>query len=430
MKIVVAQLLLFVVSISVSLSQSKLIENKLFELPDVIFKEISSYEKDATAYELKIKQPIDHTNPDKGFFYQRAFLSHKGFENPTVLVTEGYTCVGNWPTEVTSLINANQLAVEHRYFGESMPDTVNYNYLNLEQATADLHHINQLFRGIYKNAWVSTGISKGGATSIYYKYFYPDDVDVSIPYVAPINVEFEDQRIYDFLDTIGSSECRDKIYLLQIRWLKNRSEILPLLKFYSMGAKLKFNYLALEEAFEYAVLEYPFSFFQWGYDCDDIPTDNASVRTIVDYLINVSGFDLFSDRSIEAFGSHYYQSAHQMGYYGYEVDKFDGLLKSISADANPHATFLPNKMTVEFDGSLLDDINSWIYENGHDIIYIYGAKDTWSASAVRPSNNVNALWFFMEGKSHGDARIRNMSTDEREQLIQALEQRLQIKIPR
>lgn len=430
MKIVLTQLLLFVVSISVSLSQGKLIENKLFELPDVIFKEISSYEKDATAYELKIKQPIDHTNPDKGFFYQRAFLSHKGFENPTVIVTEGYTCSGNWPTEVTSLINANQLAVEHRYFGESIPDTVDYDYLNLEQATADLHHINQIFREIYKNSWVSTGISKGGATSIYYKYFYPDDVDVSIPYVAPINVEFEDQRIYDFLDTIGSSECRDKIYSLQIRWLKNRSEILPLLKFYSMGAKLKFNYLALEEAFEYAVLEYPFSFFQWGYDCDDIPTDNASISTIVDYLINVSGFDLFSDHSIEAFGSHYYQSAHQMGYYGYEVDKFDGLLKAISADANPHATFLPNKMTVEFDGSLLDDINSWIYENGDDIIYIYGDMDPWSASAVRLSNNVDALWFFMEGKSHGDARIRNMSTDEKEQLIQALEQRLQIKISR
>ena len=101
--------------------------------------------------------------------------------------------------------------MEHRYFGESMPDSLNYNYLNLKQATADLHHIRQLFGQIYTGKWVSTGVSKGGATTIFYRYFYPEDVDASVPYVAPVNREQEDQRLYRFLDTIGTDQCREKI---------------------------------------------------------------------------------------------------------------------------------------------------------------------------------------------------------------------------
>jgi hypothetical protein len=414
-------------SISSGIAQEDNIETRLFELPDVIFKEIDFPDSSTSTYELRIKQPIDHNNPDLGYFYQRAFLSHRGIDSPTVLVTEGYTCAGNWPTELTSLLNANQIAVEHRYFGESMPDSIDYKYLNLEQATADLHHINQLFRTIYPAKWVSTGISKGGVTTIFYRYFYPNDVDVSIPYVAPINKEFEDQRIYKFLDTIGTDECRDKIKALQVRLLKNRDAVLPLLRFYGKGARLEFNYLSLEEAFEYAVLEYPFSFFQWGHNCDKIPTDTTSIEYITNYLLDVSGVDFFDDKSMEAYGSHYYQSAQEMGYYGYDTEEFKDYLKVLPIDHNPHAAFVPEKIEVEFDGSLLKDINNWLPTNGNQFIYIYGAMDTWSASAVQPSEDVDALWFFMEGENHGSARIRNLSDDDRKKLISAIEKWMKIE---
>ena len=160
------------------------------------------------------------------------------------------------------MLSANQIAVEHRFFGESLPDSMDYKYLNLKQATADLHHINQLFKKIYAGKWVSSGISKGGVTTIFYRYFYPDDVDVSVPYVAPLNKAREDKRIYTFLDTVGTDECREKIKSFQTRLLENRDEVLSFLKFYSMGADLEFNYLTFEQAFEYAVMEYSFSFWQ------------------------------------------------------------------------------------------------------------------------------------------------------------------------
>ncbi|RPJ75344.1 MAG: hypothetical protein EHM20_09100, partial [Alphaproteobacteria bacterium] len=261
------------------------IKNDLFELPDVIFKELVATKPSEKLYELKIKQPIDHENPSKGYFFQRAFLSHININNPVVMVTSGYSQRRPYPTELSELLNANQLSIEHRYFGESCPDTMDYTYLTMEQATGDLHKINQLFRNIYQGKWLSTGASKDGTTTIFYRFFYPNDVDVSVPYVAPINTGYEEKRIYAFLDTIGSDECREKILSFQKRLLHNREEALPLTQMFSQGAGLKFTYLSFEEAFEYAVLEYPFAFWQYGTSCIDIPGDKTSMLLAVQHLM-------------------------------------------------------------------------------------------------------------------------------------------------
>jgi hypothetical protein len=355
-------------------------------------------------------------------------LSHKGDDRPTVIVTQGYSRTANRIGELAEFIGGNQIDVEHRFFGESMPDSLDYNYLNLKQATADLHHIRQVFGEIYTGKWVSTGISKGGATTIYYRYYYPDDVDVSVPYVAPINREVEDQRLYSFLESVGSDECRENIRAFQERILSNRDEVLPLLQFYSLGAKVEFTYHTFEEAFEYTVLEYPFSFWQYGKDCNAIPGDEASVEEMVAYLLSISDISFFGDKIIETYGSHYYQSAQEMGYYGYETSKFEGFLVALPNDENPQATFVPNKMEVNFDGQLLKDANNWLNKGVDRMIYINGALDTWSGTAVPESEKGDAEWFFMEGKHHGTARIKNMTAAEKERFTSAMEKWLSIEI--
>ena len=407
-------------------SQSDL-EKKLFELPDVIFTKIKTPEGYEAAYKLMVKQPLDHTNEAAGHFYQKVYYSHKGYINPTAIITNGYNKNSNNITEVASLTAANQLNVEHRYFGESMPDTMDYQYLNFEQVTADLHRIRTLFATMYSGKWISTGISKGGTTTIFYKYFYPDDVDVSIPYVAPLNYEYEEKRIYDFLDNVGTKECRDNIYVLQKELLSQSDEIIPLLKWYIKGRDLKFTYLSLEEAYEFAVLELPFSFWQYGKDCAVIPS-GKDTETQVDYLLSVVGLDFFSDRDMEAYGSHYYQSATQMGYYGYETEEFEGLLKYLQYKPHPHAAFVPNKMKVDWDGTITNKAAKWIEAKGNNMLYINGAIDTWSATAVPPSNKVNSKWFFMQNKHHANARIKNMTAEERIIFENALEEWLEITI--
>ena len=410
----------FLVLLSLLCSAQSELETKLFELPDVVFKKIDTPDGYEAAYQLKIRQPIDHKDPNKGHFYQRVFLSHKAYDAPTAIITNGYGRPTNRITEVATLTGANQINVEHRYFRESCPDTLDYDYLNFEQVTADLHHINQLFRTIYDGKWISSGISKGGTTTIFYRYFYPEDVDVSIPYVAPVNHSAEDKRIYEWLDKVGTQECRKDLYEYQVKMLEDAEEMKAYLKWFAKGQRLDFNYLNLDEAYEYAVLEYPFSFWQWGSDCKRIPDPSAPRDTLLQHFVDVVGLEFYSDASMENFGSHYFQSAEEMGYYGFEVEEFDGLLKHLNTKSNPSAIFTPEKLNVAFDGTLTNKVFEWTQKTDLPFIYINGANDTWSATAVPEVKKSKSLWFFMKDKSHGDARIANMTEGNKKKLATRL----------
>ena len=411
-------------------AQSEL-ELKLFELPDVIFEEIDGHDGYEAAYELKIKQPIDHDNAEQGYFYQRVFLTHKSFEAPTAIITNGYGRPTNRLTEVAQLCAANQIQVEHRYFLESCPDTMDYDYLNFKQVTADLHRINQLFKKIYSGKWISSGISKGGTTTIFYRYFYPEDVDVSIPYVAPVNFSDEDSRIYDFFDNVGTEECRQDLFNYQTKMLQEAEVMKSYLKWFAQGQGLEFNYLNLDQAYEYAILEYPFSFWQWGHDCSKIPPSNAPNDTLIQHFVDVVGLEFYSDKSMEQYGSHYFQSAEEMGYYGFEIEDFKGLIKHLDVSANPSAIFTPDKLEVKFDGRLTNKVYEWTQTTTLPFVYINGMNDTWSATSVPEKKGSGSLWYNMEGKHHGNARIKNLTEPEKKLLVSRLEQWLgtDIEIP-
>ena len=400
-------LLLLSLSIRAQTAEEKRLEKELFDLPDVSFTKISKPEDPFLKYMLKVKQPIDHHNAAKGYFYQRVILTHHGFDRPTVMQTQGYELyLGK--NELEAILNANHLNIEHRFFGESRQDSLQWNYLNLEQATDDLHHINQLFKQLYKNKWVSTGISKGGQTTIFYKYFYPNDVDLSVAYVAPFSKGIEDKRIYRFLDSVGTAECRKKLFDLQIQLLQNEEEALAKLKWFAKGADMTFTYLdnSLAKAYELAVLEFTFSFWQWGGHCEEIP-QNQPLDSALQYLLKISSIEFLSDASMNKLAPHYYQAATQMGYYGYDITPFKKYIRHFTT--NPLASFYPKEAgAVKYDNSLNEKVDAFLKEKGNNILYIYGGNDTWSADRIIPSAKVNSKAFVLPGKDHGKARIKNM----------------------
>ncbi|MEO6252642.1 MAG: S28 family serine protease [Ferruginibacter sp.] len=409
------------ISLWAQTAEEKKLERALYDLPDIAFKKLSEPGDPKLRYMLRVKQQLDHNDISKGFFYQRVEFIHIGFDRPVVMNTQGYA-LNFGKDEIQLSLNANYLNVEHRFFAESVPDTMQWKYLTLEQVTADLHHINQLFKKLYKNKWVSTGISKGGQTTIFYKYFYPDDVDVAVPYVAPFNFSLEDRRIYRFLDSIGTPECRKKIFNLQEYLLQQEDKALEKLRWYAKGANLTFNYLdnSLGKAYELAVLELSFSFWQWGSSCDQIPV-KQSLDSSLSYLLNVSGLDFFADAGMKTYASHYYQAGTQMGYYGYNIEPFKKYIKYFTS--NPSAVFMPKDAgNIVYDNSLNEKADKWLREKGNNIIYIYGGYDTWSAERVVPSANVNSKSFILPGKDHGKARIKYMDAEMKAEVKKLLEQ--------
>ena len=175
----------------------------------------------AEKYLVRITQPVDHKNPAAGTFTQRVIVAHVGFDRPTILVTEGYGAAyalnPRYQEELSKLLDANMVFVEYRYFLESTPTPCNWKYLTAENSAYDLHNVNQIFRELYTGKWVSTGISKGGQTTCLYRAWFPDDVDFSVPYVAPLNRGVEDGRHEPFLRKVGTKKDRQKIegYLLK-----------------------------------------------------------------------------------------------------------------------------------------------------------------------------------------------------------------------
>ena len=133
-------------------------------------------------FQLELDQPVDHERPDGARFKQRLSLLHRDRRAPVVLHTSGYNASffsRSGRTELTSLLSANQIDFEHRYFLPSRPSPADWKYLTIKQAASDSHLIVKIFRTIYGGRFLNTGASKGGMTAVYHRRFYPADVDAT-----------------------------------------------------------------------------------------------------------------------------------------------------------------------------------------------------------------------------------------------------------
>jgi hypothetical protein len=403
----------------------KNIDEFLAQLPNVTIEEIDSIEGYQKCYKIMLRQKLDHFGEDTSTFLQKIYLSHLDFSRPMVMVTKGYSARRNYLSEPTKLIGANQLIVEHRYFNESVPDSINWQYLTIKQAAEDHHIINQLFKKAYKEKWISTGISKGGQTALYYKYFYPNDVDVTIPYVAPINFSKEEPRVYNFLANVGTKECRNRVHEFQKLLLENKDKLLPLFINYTTENEMTFK-MGYKAAFEYSVLEFSFAFWQWGdLACEDIPADAEDLDKVFDAFAKI-GFSFFSEEGIEPIRPFFYQALTEIGFYSYDIEPFGELIETVK---NPNFNFtLPLGVDTTYNYQSMKDVNEFLQNKGNNIIYIYGEYDPWSASAVQlVDGKTNALKMVKKEGSH-KMRINNFDADEQQKIIDSLKNWLKMPI--
>ena len=218
-------------------------------------------------------------------------VSHVGFDRPTVIVTEGYGAAyalnPKYREELSELLDANMIFVEYRYFLESTPEPKDWQYLTAENSADDLHAVRNAFKSIYPGKWIATGISKGGQTTLLYRTFYPDDVDISVPYVAPLCYGVEDGRHEPFLRKVSTPEDRKRIEDFQLEVLKRKAALLPRFEKYCNEKGLKFR-APVEEIYDYCVLEYSFALWQWGTPVSSIPATTASDDEIFAHLLDIS----------------------------------------------------------------------------------------------------------------------------------------------
>jgi len=369
-------------------------------------------------YTIFLNQYIDIDHPEKGSFKQRIYLTHIDRKQPMVLITEGYGASYKYISEPAKMIGANQLIVEHRYFGKSCPDSLDWSALTVKNASADYHHIYTLFSHYYQNKWLSSGVSKGGQTTIFYKYFYPEDMDICMPYVAPLNLEQEDPRINLFLRQVGSKEEQERILHYQRLMLNNFDSIFPLYKDLAAQSNQEF---AIEDTltYEFMVLEFPFSYWQWAsLPFDSIPQEMKSASDMLKPMIKLNLADFYYKRTLEGLMPFMVQAYRELGYYHYDLDSLKNNL--IKLDDSSNIVFVPDSLRFEYDSRIMNDIYTFIHNKGNQFIYVYGELDPWFSTSVNPDSRVDALKMVLSGGSHL-TRIRHFTKEEQDMVKKKLE---------
>lgn len=382
--------------------------NFIQEITDV--KKIELSDHFSEKYEFWYKQYVNPQDTSAGSFKQRVILCHKDYYSPVVVGLEGY---GIWSTnsgELSTLLEGNLLTIEHRFFNNSRPEgPMPWKHLTIANAASDQHNIIQSIKNrIYPQAkFISTGISKGGQTTMIHRSFYPEDVDASVCYVAPLNFQREDPRTYNFLDTVGTQEERDRVEEFQIRCLKKKRKLTKLLKALAEDQGLEWE-IPVALAMEYYILEYSFAYWQWGVvEMDEIPAKRANKYERISHLLGVSGLSFFEKSGIEELQAYFWAALTEEGIYGYEHEDF---AKWLSQDETYLFDFTaPDGTNPTFDPEPMKELNAFIQTEATEIMFIYGAMDTWYATGVQLSDAAKArgLKKYVLSDGHHGTRIAN-----------------------
>lgn len=357
-----------------------------------------------------VNQQLDWKDEAEGSFAQRVIIKHRGFDRPTVMVTEGYGAAyalhPGYQEELSTLLEANLVFVEHRYFLESTPQPCDWSHLTVENSAGDYHHIRNLLREVYPGKWFTTGISKGGQTTMFYRTFYPNDVDGSVSYVAPLNKSLEDGRHEPFINQAGTAEERARIQEFQMETLKRRATLEPMFADYCSRKGYTFR-VPVSEIFDLAVLEYSFAFWQWGDDVAQIPALTATDSTYYKHLIDKCEPSYFAQQT--PYTSFNVQAMRELGYYGYDTAPFEEYLSIPHAEGYMRRVMIPDSLIyIEFDGNLYERVNTFLRENDLPMMFIYGEYDPWSATGVTWLNDKKHIRVFVEPGGSHKARIGTM----------------------
>ncbi len=398
-----------------SICQSQNIEEHLKQL----FGEKNVTAVDSSAfkefYRVKVPQAINHDNASSQTFDQQVLIGYKAKNAVTVLQTEGYAIPEfqkdiKYKSELAEMLNANQVIVEHRFFGNSIPDSTSRKFLTYKHASEDYHVLKQKLQTIFTGKWVTTGVSKSGDAALAYRYFYPKDVSATVVFGICLTTSEEDLRFQNFIKQKRTTDEGQKINKAQIYLLQNKVNLMPVFKEILENEKQDLSKWDLETLYDYGVLDLEVSFWQYYKSYEDLRSD---IIPMVDSEMKINQFkfatnlDKFEDKLVfysafmtlggitKKMKSHYYQAFSQGGYYGYDETPF---LKYLKLKDYPLKVFAGEPTT--FDPSFRQGEKKWTETEMEHVIFINGENDPWSVAKINPSKDRDNIQIIAKDANH------------------------------
>jgi len=391
--------------------------DRMRALPGAVVKEIEAPAPFGRAFEIWLLQPVDHDEPDRGTFYQRMFLAHQDPAGIMVLETEGYAATWIKGKELARILGANQLMVEHRYWGVSSPEPLDWTHLTVEQSARDLHRIVGLLRPLYSGPWVSTGRSKGGMAALFHRAFFPDDVDATVAIAAPVMTSRQDLRFDSFMQRLGDSDCRQRIERFQRQLLLAREDLLPLIRQQARERQLEFP-VATDTLFEYAVVQYPYSFWQGSrHDCSEIPGPDVPAADLLRHLDDVVSLRDYDVETMARDRALVHQAVTEIGYHGFRTEHLEQLLRALPEP--DYAIFSPTGPDTVFDPSSMKRVLRYLEVESERVLLLYGENDPWTACAAPLAPKVSNLKLVVPGRGH-ELRLGGLPEEMKREVDSAL----------
>lgn len=372
---------------------------------------------------LNYEQPVDHRKPDGETFKQRISILHKSEDRPNVFFTSGYGLnAAPARSEPTRIVDGNQVSMEYRFFDPSRPDPADWTKLDIWQAASDQHRIFTALNEIYDRKWVSTGASKGGMTATYYRRFYPQDMDGTVAYVAPHNIDNKEDSAYDdFFANVSTKECRAALGTVEREIFERRGAMVERLEKEAAEKGYTFDLVgSADKALEVVGLDVVWSFWQYGdeSDCDKAPGEDATDDELYDYVNELYGFAGVSDESLGAYTPYYYQAGTQLGQPTVQTPQLEDVLRY--PGINEPRTFVPRDIPMAFKDGVMADVDTWVREESSEMLFVNGENDPWSAEPFRIGDGSKDAHLFVAPDANHGANIEGLEQDDQAEATRAL----------
>jgi hypothetical protein len=238
--------------------------------------------------------------------------------------------------------------------------------------------------------------------------------------VAPINFGREEQRLFDFFQKVGTPEERAKIKQFQKIVLERRDSMMVKMKAQAKMKEWTFR-MGYDKAFDLAVLEYPFSFWQWGYKISSIPDSTASDQEVFNHLVYASSFSYECDQEWDKIKPFFYQAYTELGYYAYVPGELKPMIKGFDTDTISSDIFAPGGDTLTFHPETIQFVMEQLIKHNPEIIAISGENDPWGSTSLIVDDIPNAYLYFKPGGSHR-TRINNLPDSMKQEIFNQLEE--------
>ncbi len=311
--------------------------------------------------------------------------------------------------------------MEYRYHGFSLPEgeTNSFKYLSAEQQSKDLHAIvtdlkKALITGSGK--WLSTGVSKNGMTTAQYAYYDElnnwNDIDVYVPFVAPIPPQEADLRIGTYMLTKSSKAVLADLEKAYRRLVDDKAIADATIKAYIEKYKLEGEDASgiTCSTVAAAAIDNLFTVQSYG-DIDTwkkfIPTENSTPEEYATFFM----LDDNDDRIYRKNNSRRAAAERQdpftvqigidQGNLGYDFTwLLDGKLLSDAEKTSLKKQMedSKNSKTIDLQVKLLENLKT----TKKHLIFVYGENDPWTGAAIPDPTNPNVKKHTVPNGTHTD----------------------------